>query len=107
MNRRGALAMLGGTLFLARAAGTKAEPAKSVHHIGSLSLGIATNPAYRQQMWGPTRELGWIEGQNLIVDRRYAGGNAELLRPIAEELVRLNVELIVTNGTDAALAAKS
>jgi putative tryptophan/tyrosine transport system substrate-binding protein len=107
MNRRGALAMLGGTLFLAQTVGTKAEAAKSVRRIGSLSLGYATNPAYRQQMWGPTRELGWIEGQNLIVDRRYAGGNAELLRPIAEELVRLNVELIVTNGTDAALAAKS
>jgi putative ABC transport system substrate-binding protein len=107
MNRRGARAMLGGTLFLAQTVGTKAEAAKSVRRIGSLSLGYATNPAYRQQMWGPTRELGWIEGQNLIVDRRYAGGNAELLRPIAEELVRLNVELIVTNGTDAALAAKS
>ena len=99
--------MLGGTLFLAQTVGTKAEAAKSVRRIGSLSLGYATNPAYRQQMWGPTRELGWIEGQNLIVDRRYVGGNAELLRPIAEELVRLNVELIVTNGTDAALAAKS
>lgn len=107
MNRRGALAMLGGTLILARTAGTRAEAAESVRHIGSLSLGIRPNPAYLQQMWGPTRELGWIEGQNLIVDRRYAGGNAELLRPIAEELVRLNVELIVTNGTDAALAAKS
>ena len=107
MNRRGALAMLGGTLFLAQTVGTKAEAAKSVRHIGSLGLGSMPNPAYLQQMWGPTRELGWIEGQNLIVDRRYAGGNAELLRPIAEELVRLNVELIVTNGTDAALAAKS
>ena len=105
MNRRGALAMLGGTLILARTAGTRAEAAESVRHIGSLSLGIATNPAYLQQVWGPTRELGWIEGQNLIVDRRYAGGNAALLRPVAEELVRLNVELIVRNGTDAALAA--
>ena len=99
--------MLGGTLFLAQTVGTKAEAAKSVRHIGSLGLGSMPNPAYLQQMWGPTRELGWIEGQNLIVDRRYAAGNAELLRPIAEELVRLNVELIVTNGTDAALAAKS
>ena len=70
--------MLGGTLFLAQTVGTKAQAAKSVRHIGSLSLGCRPNPAYLQQMWGPTRELGWIEGQNLIVDRRYAGGNAEL-----------------------------
>src|SRR6266478_7488479 len=103
MNRRGALAMLGGTLFLAQTVGTKAEAEKSVRHIGSLSLGYATNPAYRQQMWGPTRELGWIEGQNLIVERRYAEGKTELLKLYAEELVRLNVELIATNGTDAAL----
>src|SRR5438034_7170270 len=107
MHRRDALVMLGGTLFLGGTFVAKAQTAKSGRHRGSLSLGSMPNPAYLQRMWGPTRELGWIEGQNLIVDRRYAGGNAELLRPIAEELVRLNVELIVTNGTDATLAAKS
>jgi putative ABC transport system substrate-binding protein len=53
------------------------------------------------------RELGWIEGQNLIVERRNADGRAELLQPLAEELVRLNVEIIVTSGTDAAFAAKN
>jgi ABC-type uncharacterized transport system substrate-binding protein len=42
-----------------------------------------------------------------IIERRYAGGNAELLRPYAEELVRLDVELIVTNGTAATIAAKN
>jgi putative ABC transport system substrate-binding protein len=58
-------------------------------------------------MWAPARELGWIEGQNLIVERRYAQGKAELLKSYAEELVRLNVELIVTNGTAATIAAKN
>jgi putative ABC transport system substrate-binding protein len=53
------------------------------------------------------RELGWIEGRNLIVERRNADGRAELLQPLAEELVRLNVEIIVTSGTDAAFAAKN
>jgi len=99
--------MLGGTLFLAQTVGTKAEAAKSVRHIGSLGLGSVPNPAYLQRMWGPTRELGWIEGQNLIVERRNAGGKTELLKPYAEELVRLDVEIIVTNGTAAAIAAKS
>ncbi len=55
----------------------------------------------------PLRELGWIEGKNLIIERRYADGRHDLLRSFAEELVRLNVEIIVTNGTDAAIAAKN
>jgi putative ABC transport system substrate-binding protein len=107
MNRRGALAMLGGSLLLARTVGTKAQTAKSVRHIGSLGPGSATNPAFLQRVWAPTRALGWIEGQNLIVERRYAQGKAELLKSYAEELVRLNVELIVTNGTAATIAAKN
>src|ERR1700736_6485820 len=107
MNRRGALAMLGGSLLVARTVGTKAQAAKSVRHIGSLGPGSATNPAFWQRLWAPARELGWIEGQNLIVERRYAQGKAELLKPYAEELVRLNVELIVTNGTPATIAAKN
>src|SRR5438132_3872464 len=49
----------------------------------------------------------WVEGQNLLVERRYANGRAELLRPFAEELVRLKVELIVTASTAATLAAKN
>ena len=107
MNRRGALAMLGGTLVLARTVGTKAQAAKSVRHIGWLGPGSASDPAYFQRVWAPARELGWIEGQNVIVERRYAEGKAELLKPNAEELVRLNVELIVTNGTAATMAAKN
>jgi putative ABC transport system substrate-binding protein len=107
MNRRGALAMLGGSLFLARTVGTNAQAAKSVRHIGSLGPASRPDPAFLQRLWAPARELGWIEGQNLIVERRYAEGKAELLKPYAEELVRLDVELIVTNGTGAAIAAKN
>ena len=99
--------MLGGRLFLARTVGTKAQAAKGVRHIGSLSPGSPPNPAFLQRLWAPARELGWIEGQNLIVERRYAEGKAERLKPYAEELVRLNVELILTNGTAATIAAKN
>ena len=53
------------------------------------------------------RALGWVEGQNLIVERRYSDpGNAHQLKANAEELVRLKVELIVAEGTVATLAAK-
>ena len=64
-------------------------------------------PTELLQAYAPLRELGWVEGENLLVERRYANGKAELLRPFAEELVRLRVELIATNGTDATLAAKN
>jgi putative tryptophan/tyrosine transport system substrate-binding protein len=53
------------------------------------------------------RDLGWIEGQNLVIERRWAGDRAELLQRFAAELVRLKVEIIVTGGTDAAVAAKN
>jgi len=98
--------MLGGSLLLARTVGTKAQAAKSVRHIGSLGPGLGPDPAFLQRLWAPARELGWIEGENLIVERRYAS-KAELFKPYAEELVRLNVELIVTNGTPATIAAKN
>jgi putative ABC transport system substrate-binding protein len=51
------------------------------------------------------RELGWVEGQNLLIEQRY--GSAELLPRMAEEFVRLNVDLIVADGTAATLAAKN
>jgi hypothetical protein len=60
-----------------------------------------------ERVWRPLRDLGWIEGQNLIVERRYAGNRTELLRPLVEELIRFKVEIIVTNGTTATLAAKN
>jgi putative ABC transport system substrate-binding protein len=53
------------------------------------------------------RDLGWMEGQNLIVERRFANGRTDLLRPLAEELVRLKVEIIVAEGTIATQAAKN
>ena len=96
-----AAGVLAATPFAARAAKAK------VRYIGWLSPGEAYTPAQRQEYWAPARDLGWIEGQNLIVEYRYARGMVELLRPLAEELVRLKVEIIATQGTDATLAAKN
>jgi putative ABC transport system substrate-binding protein len=84
-----------------------AQTATTVRRIGVLSAGEVGTPAELRRIYAPLRELGWIEGQNLLIERRYANGRAELLRPFAEELVRLKVEIIVTSGTDASLAAKN
>jgi putative ABC transport system substrate-binding protein len=52
------------------------------------------------------RDLGWVEGQNLVIEYRSAGRDPRRLRPLAEELVRLRVALIVTASGRAALVAK-
>jgi putative ABC transport system substrate-binding protein len=97
--------MLGGTLVLGGTLGARAQPATNVRRIGILETGFGATPAEMQQFWESMRPLGWIEGQNLVVEYRYAGGKPELLRPYAEELVRLNVEIIGTYGNAAAIAA--
>jgi putative tryptophan/tyrosine transport system substrate-binding protein len=53
------------------------------------------------------RDLGWVEGQNVTVERRYAAGNNEALSSLAAELVRINPDVIFAIGTPAARAAKS
>ena len=83
-----------------------AQTATTVRRIGVLTAGAPPTPAELEQRYAPLRELGWIEGKNLLIERRYASGRVELLRPLAEELVRLKVELIATGGTAATLAAK-
>ena len=57
----------------------------------------------RQQL----RELGYVEGQNVAFEARFASGKLERLPALAQELVRLNVAVIVTGGTAAALDALS
>jgi putative tryptophan/tyrosine transport system substrate-binding protein len=52
------------------------------------------------------RDLGYADGRNLIVEYRVAGGKAERLDDLLAELIRLKVDVIVTGGTPAALAAK-
>jgi putative ABC transport system substrate-binding protein len=53
------------------------------------------------------RQHGYIEGQNLVIEYRSADGRAERFPDLAAELVRLNVDLIVTRGTPAIFAAKN
>jgi len=107
MNRRGALAVLGGALFLGGTLGARAQPTTNVRRIGMLGPNLSPPPDEIQKSWVPQRALGWIEGQNLLVERRYAGGKPELLGQYAEELVRLNVEIIGTEGTAATIAAQN
>ena len=53
------------------------------------------------------REIGLVDGQNISLEWRFAKGKVELLSQFAEELVRMNVDIIVVGGRQAALAAKT
>jgi putative ABC transport system substrate-binding protein len=100
--------------FLAGAATTlvtplavEAQPAGKVHRIGFLGSGSATgDPRAREAFRDGLRELGWIEGQNLLIEYRFADGKPERLPALAAELVALKVDIIVAPNTPAALAAK-
>jgi putative tryptophan/tyrosine transport system substrate-binding protein len=83
-----------------------AQSSRAVRRIGVLYPGKPNTPEEIRKEAEPLRELGWVEGQNLHVERRYDNGRSEALRALAEELVRAKVEIIVTLGTPATLAAK-
>jgi putative ABC transport system substrate-binding protein len=106
MDRRTAIGVFAAGIIAAPLA-SKAQIAPAARRIGFLGSGARPTTVELYEGDAPLRALGWVEGKNLIVERRYANGKAELLRPLAEELVRLNVELIVTFGTDATFAAKN
>jgi putative ABC transport system substrate-binding protein len=52
------------------------------------------------------RESGYLEGKNIFIEQRYAGGEFERLRELAAELARLKVDVLVVSGAPAAHAAK-
>jgi ABC-type uncharacterized transport system substrate-binding protein len=87
--------------------GSEAQTPTKTYRIGLLEVvSAAANGqnlvAFRQGL----KELGYVEGQNFVLEYRSADGQAERFPDLARELVRLNVEVIVTRGTPSALAAK-
>ena len=68
---------------------------------------LSTTPPSSTLFWGRLRELGWIEGQNLIVERRWADGHLERLPALMAEVIERNVDVIVTGSTPGAMAAKN
>ena len=81
-----------------------AQSPTSVRRIGLLAVAVPSTPEPMREPLRLLRELGWIEGQNLHVEHRYAS-SIELLQPLAEELVRAKVEVILANGPNPTLAA--
>jgi putative ABC transport system substrate-binding protein len=107
MERRSFLALVPGSLLAAPLA-AEAQQAEKVYRIGMLertssAINAANLNGFRQGL----RELGYVEGKNFIIEYRSADGRDERFPGLATELVRLKVDLILTRGTPATLAAKN
>jgi putative ABC transport system substrate-binding protein len=107
MDRRGFLRNLSaGLLLAAPCAGEAQEATKKVARIGRLSpLSSASDAPFLDAFRQGMRDLGWVEGQNFLIDSRHAAGQTERLAELASELVRLKVDVIVTGSTTGGIAA--
>jgi putative ABC transport system substrate-binding protein len=94
--------------LLAAPLASDAQQATKVHRIGWLIAGSPpSGPEPRlDDLRQGLRDLGYVEGQNLLIEYRYAEGSDTRLRDLAAELVRLQVEVIVAGGSAATRAAQ-
>jgi len=92
-------------LILAPVYLARAQKPTSIPRMGVLFLGAPPNANLEAFIQG-LRELGYIEGKNIVIDYRFAEGKAERLPELATELVRLKVDAIFTAGTPAIFALK-
>jgi putative tryptophan/tyrosine transport system substrate-binding protein len=106
MKRREFITLLGGAAASLPLVLRAQQPAK-LPTVGFLGAGTPSTysqwvAAFMQQL----RERGWIEGRDIAIELRWAEGKNERYADIAAEFVRLNVDVIVTTGTAAVVAAK-
>jgi putative ABC transport system substrate-binding protein len=96
------------TLILASHCVVDAQQPKKVARIGFLTASSRTGIAHLTEPFlQGLRDLGYVEGQNISIEYRWADGNFERLPDLATELVRLKVDVIVATVTQASLAAKN
>ncbi len=105
--RIGPMAVLVVTLALGLSAAPPSADAQKVPRLGFLSPASANSARARVEAFRlGLRGLGWVEGQTIAIDYRWAEGRYERLPGLAEELVRLKIDVIVTQGVVATLAAR-
>jgi len=94
-------------IFAFGGAVAKAQPAKVIR-IGFLGpTSAASNAGRMEALRAGLRDLGYLEGKNLVIESRWAEGKFDRLPELAAELVRLNVDVILTTGTPGIRAAKN
>jgi ABC-type uncharacterized transport system substrate-binding protein len=108
MNKASWSSILVATLVLVFGVAADAQQTGKVARIGFLDASTASGlavlmDAFRQEL----SKLGWIEGKNIIIEYRSAEQKRERLPELATEMIRLNVDVILASGTNAAIAAKN
>ena len=107
-DRRTVLMGLSLTALVAPSMARAQAPARTarVGYISSLQSDAPLPESWRKAFVDRLRELGWIENQNLIIERRYAELRKETARAVVAELIRVPVDVLVVSSTLTALAAK-
>ena len=105
MDRRTFIGHVAGALLAAPLA-AEAQPAAKVYRIGYLSSNLAGSSYMTEGFRQGLRDLGYVEGRNVVIEFRDADGKLERLPALATELVALKVDVILVGGTVAALATK-
>ena len=94
------------TVFLATAFSAEAQQTGKVYRIGRLSGSLSSSTFSLDALRRELRELGYVEGKNISFEHRYAEEKSERLPALADELVRLKVDLIIAGGPNDGLTAK-
>jgi putative ABC transport system substrate-binding protein len=105
MDRRAFIGAMAGGL-LATPLVAEAQQAAKIARIGWLAGDLAANLHLREAFLQGLRDLGYVEGRNVVIEYRDAEGKFKRLPALAAELVALKVDVIVAPGTPHALAAK-
>jgi putative ABC transport system substrate-binding protein len=106
MGRKTIIVLLS-TLALASVDVVEGQQPKKVPWIGFLSaVSPSTNSARVEAFRQGLRELGYVEGKNIVVEYRYAEGKQDRVRELADELARLKVDIVVSAGPTLTRAAK-
>ena len=101
------LALVVAISILAVPLAAEAQPAAKVPRIGYLSGNLAPGLHLREAFLQGLRDLGYVEGRNIVIEYRDAEGKLERLPGLAADLVALKVDVIAVTSTPAALAAKN
>jgi putative ABC transport system substrate-binding protein len=95
-----------GAMLLALCFPAPAQQYAKIPRIGRVIVPASPNPARHEAFRQGLRELGYIEGKNIVIEYRSAEGKLDRLPALAAELVRLKVDVIVTSGPTVTRAAK-
>src|SRR6266478_7288932 len=107
MKRTAVASILVAVVLLALGVTAEAQQPKKVPRIGHLNTATLSAIAERIEAFRQgLRELGYVEGKNIVIEWRYAEGKLDRLPALAAELVRLKVDVIVTSGPTVTRAAK-